>query len=607
MKEPHGEGLASHPDPESCASGREAEGEALTGAHAGEPLSSEIISDWGADLVRIRGRQHGVRREGEACNGPAESETLSMHGNSQYGNREISRTPNGTGPGRLGKAEANKPSMNVREKSHRPIVPEKHPNKPSRELGAEGVEERGLAKGNTGETTAPSVQDEESAPTGLERVRRAAKRKGGEKFTSLLHHVTLKLLEESYYALKRNAAPGVDGVTWKQYEEDLTTRIGDLHERVHRGNYRALPSRRTYIPKADGRQRPLGIAALEDKIVQQAVVTILNQIYEEEFIGFSYGFRPGRSQHDALDALWVGITEKRVDWVLDADIQGFFDNIPHEELMELIEQQIADRRVLRLIKKWLKAGVAEDGEWTGTTVGTPQGAVISPLLANIYLHYVLDNWAHEWRNREARGDVIVVRYADDFVVGFQKRDEAERFQESLKARMEEYGLTLHPTKTRLIEFGRYAMERRRKRGEGKPETFDFLGFTHSCGKTRRGRFIIKRQTMMKRMRAKLQAIKAGLRERMHHKITETGRWLRAVVQGYLNYHAIPGNGQMMRTFCKEAKRLWLAATRRRSQKHRMPWSRFGKIANRWIPRPRNLHPYPNARFYARTQGRNRMR
>jgi len=540
------------------------------------------------------------RREGEAINDPAESKTLSMRGNSLHGNREVSRVPDGGSQGRLGKAEANEPSMNAREKSHRSVVPEKRPNEPGEELGEEGVEGRGLAKGNTGEATAPRTQGREDASSGLDRVREAARRKGGTRFTALLHHITLEMLESSYYALKRNAAPGVDGVTWKQYEEDLVTRLGDLHERVHRGNYRAQPSRRTYIPKADGRQRALGIAALEDKIVQQAVVTILNQIYEEEFKGFSYGFRPGRSQHGALDALWVGITRKRVQWVLDADIQGFFDTIPHERLMDLIEQRVGDPRILRLIRKWLRAGVAEDGKWTGSTVGTPQGAVISPLLANIYLHYVLDAWVAEWRRTEAKGDVIIIRYADDFIIGFQERIEAERFQELLRKRLEEYGLALHPTKTRLIEFGRYAEERRSGRGEGKPETFNFLGFTHSCGRTRKGRFIIKRQTVKKRMRAKLQAIKEELRKRKHHTIPETGRWLQGVVRGYLNYHAVPGNSMTLQAFCREVQRQWLTVLRDRSQKHRMTWKRYARTAERWIPRPRILHPYPNQRLIVST-------
>lgn len=539
-------------------------------------------------------------RKGEAHDGPAESETLSMRGSTLRRNREVSRVPDGKTQGRQGKAKANEPCMNDREKSHRSVVPKKRPNEPRKELGEEAVEGRGLAKGKTDETTAPPNHGGESATSGLERLRRAAQRKGGERFTTLLHHVTLELLEESYYALKRNAAPGVDGVTWRQYEGDLETRLGELHERVHRGNYRAQPSRRTYIPKADGSQRALGIAALDDKIIQQAVVTILNQIYEEEFTGSSYGFRPGRSQHGALDALWVGITRKKVNWVLDADIQGFFDNIPHEKLMELIELRVADPRILRLIRKWLRAGVTEDGRWTRTTVGTPQGAVISPLLANIYLHYVLDTWVFKWRRTEAKGDVIIVRYADDFVAGFQERKEAEQFWKLLKERLEEYGLTLHPTKTRLIEFGRFAEERRRTRGEGKPETFNFLGFTHSCGKTREGRFIIKRQTMKKRMRAKLQAIKEELRKRKHHTIPETGRWLRGVVQGYLNYHAVPGNSRTLGAFCREVQRHWLAALRDRSQKHRMTWKRFGKIAENWIPRPRILHPYPDARLLVKT-------
>ncbi len=331
--------------------------------------------------------------------------------------------------------------------------------------------------------------------------------------------MNVDLLRDSYYALKRQAAPGVDGVTWQEYETGLEGRLTDLHNRVHRGAYRAQPSRRVYIPKADGRQRPLGIAALEDKIVQQAVVTILNQIYEVDFKGFSYGFRPGRSPHQALDALTVGIQRKRVNWVLDADIRGFFDNMSHEWTMKFVEHRVADRRILRLIQKWLKAGVSEDGQWSESKVGTPQGAVVSPLLANVYLHYVFDLWIEAWRQKVATGDVIVVRYADDLVVGFENRTEAERFLEAFRERLAKFGLELHPEKTRLIEFGRFAAQDREKRGEGKPETFTFLGFTHYCGKRRsNGAFIVWRKTAKKRMVAKLQAIKAELRLRMHERM-----------------------------------------------------------------------------------------
>jgi len=430
-------------------------------------------------------------------------------------------------------------------------------------------------------------------------VREAARREKKQKFTALLHQVTVGLLRDSYYSLKRQAAPGVDGVTWQQYGEGVEQRLQDLHDRVHRGAYRAQPSKRTYVLKDDGRQRPLGIAALEDKVVQQAVVTVLNQIYEEDFLGFSYGFRPGRKQHDALGALAVGLRRRRVNWVLDLDVRGFFDNVSHEWLVKFVEHRIADRRILRLIQKWLKAGVSEDGEWTETNVGTPQGAVASPLLANIYLHYVFDLRAQQWRRKVAQGDMIVVRYADDAVLGFERRQEAEAFLEQLRERMRKFGLELHPEKTRLIEFGRFAEDNRKRRGEGKPETFDFLGFTHICGKTRKGNwFTVRRQTVKKRLRRKLQEVGQELRRRWHERIAETGPWLRSVVQGYFNYHAVPGNFAALQTFRREVARRWLQALRRRSQRHRLPWARFGSIVDRFLPLPRILHPEPGVRFDA---------
>jgi RNA-directed DNA polymerase len=411
--------------------------------------------------------------------------------------------------------------------------------------------------------------------------------------------VTPGLLRASYYALKRTASPGVDGVTWKEYEADLHGRISDLHERVHRGSYRAKPSKRVWIPKADGRQRPLGIAALEDKIVQQAVRTILEQIYEEDFVGYSYGFRPGRSCHNALDALYVGITRRKVNWVLDADIRGFFDAIDHVWMMKFLEHRIADRRILRLIRKWLRAGVSEDGQWSKTEVGTPQGAVISPILANVFLHYVFDLWAKQWRNRNATGDMIVVRYADDFVVGFQHRRDAERFLRELGERLEKFGLELHPDKTRLIEFGRFAAERRAKRGLGKPEMFDFLGFTHYCGKDLRGKFKLKRKTIPKRLRAALQKVKLELRRRMHFPLDDVGRWLRSVIQGWNNYHAVPDNCDCLEAFRTQVSRYWYRVVKRRSQKGRKKWNwarMRRRLIRRWIPSVRILHPYPDQRL-----------
>ncbi len=431
-------------------------------------------------------------------------------------------------------------------------------------------------------------------------MRDYAKKEKDAKFTNLLHHVTPDLLRDSFYALKREAAPGVDGVTWRQYEVGLREKLQKLHSKIHLGSYRAQPSRRTYIPKPDGRRRPLGITAVEDKIVQQAVRTVLEAIYEEDFLGFSYGFRPNRSAHNALDSFWVGITSKKVNWVLDADIRGFFDTIDHGWMMKFLEHRIADKRILRLIQKWLRAGVFENGCRSETKAGIPQGAVISPLLGNIFLHYVLDLWVDSWRNRRAGGGMIIVRYADDFALGFQCRNDALRFTDALKLRLERFGLALHPGKTRMLEFGRFAAENRARRGECKPETFDFLGFTHICGqKCRTGGFIVRRKTITKRMRAKLKEIRATLMRGRHLPIPVLGRWLRRVVQGYFNYHAVPGNTVSLNAFRKQVTRHWLHALRRRSQRHRMTWKRFERIVENWIPQPRIMHPHPNERFYAK--------
>jgi group II intron reverse transcriptase/maturase len=462
------------------------------------------------------------------------------------------------------------------------------------------MEGRRPTEGNTMQTAASRTQSRLDALDALDRVREAARRDRRARFTALLHHANVERLQEGFFALKHEAAPGVDGVTWEQYEIGLEDRLHDLHRRIQEGTYRAQPSRRVFIPKADGRQRPLGIAALEDKIVQQAVVRVLNQIYEVDFLGFSYGFRPRRSQHDALDALWVGLMRKKVNWVLDADIRGFFDNIDHGWLQKFLEHRIADQRVLRLIQQWLRAGVLEDGQWKKTDVGTPQGAVASPLLANVFLHYVFDLWVQQWRTKHATGDVVVVRYADDFVVGFQHRHEAERFLRELGERFEKFGLALHLEKTRLIEFGRYAAERRRKRGERKPETFTFLGFTHICGqKFKSGGFIVKRETATKRLRAKLSEVKQELTRRRHEPIPRQGKWLRGVVQGYFNYHGVSGNMAALESFRTETVRSWRRALRRRSQRRRLKWARFLKHVDRWIPHPKVLHPYPNERFFAK--------
>jgi RNA-directed DNA polymerase len=527
----------------------------------------------------------------------AESETLGMWGNSMRENREALQAPTFDGVGRSKKAKGRNFDMYVCGESDGFIVPAKRTNKvDAYALVAESAEERRPTKGNAPQAHLRRTQSRGCESQGLWRIRQAARRDRRRRFTALLHHITPVLLRASYWELNRLAVPGMDGETWAEYGKQLVVRIEDLHERVQRGTYRAKPSRRAWIPKLGG-QRPLGIAALEDKIVQQAVRRVLEEIFEVEFVGFSYGFRPGRSAHKALDALWVGVVKRRINWVLDCDIRGFFDAIDHEWLMKFIEHRVGDRRVLRLIRKWLRAGVSAEGKWSKTVVGTPQGSVISPFLANVYLHYVLDLWVTHWRKHCAQGDVIVVRYADDFVMGFQDRLEAERCLQELKERLGKFGLELHPEKTRLIEFGRFAAERRSKAGLGKPETFSFLGFTHYCGKTRKGAFTIKRQSMAKHMRAKLLEIKAQLKRQMHSTVAEMGAWLRSVVWGWLNYYAVPGNSVSLGRFRNEVGRIWFGVLRRRSQKfRRRRWQYMARLIRYWLPPARILHPYPNERL-----------
>jgi group II intron reverse transcriptase/maturase len=461
---------------------------------------------------------------------------------------------------------------------------------------AELVEPRAETEENAGQQSTYRAQSRVSVSQALERIRQVAKARKEEKFTALLHHLSIDLLDEVFFELKENAAPGVDGLTWQEYEADLERRLEDLHARVHRGAYRALPSRRVYIPKPDGRQRPLAVAALEDKIVQRAAAAVLNAIYEEDFLGFSYGFRPGRGAHDAMDALVVGITSKKVNFILDADVRSFFDTVSQEWLIRFVEHRIGDQRMIRLIRKWLKAGVLEDGIVTVSEMGTGQGAVISPLLANIYLHYSLDLWAERWRRHEATGDMIFVRYADDFIVGFQHESDARRFLDEMRERLAGFALSLHPEKTRLIEFGRLAAGNRKRRGLGKPETFNFLGFTFICGKSRRGKFLIKRKTRCDRMRAKLKAVKGELRRRMHQPIPVVGKWLGHVVKGYFNYHAVPTNIRALRTFRDEIIRRWWHTLSRRSDKADILRDRMRKLADEWLPQPRILHAWPNVRF-----------
>jgi len=482
-------------------------------------------------------------------------------------------------------------------KSDRPTVPEKSLNNAG-QPAAEGMEGSGLTKGNLPQQNASRIQSRSDAPSALERVRQAARKEKKLRFTALLHHIyNLETLRMAYYGLKKEAAPGVDGETWRHYGETLENNLQDLSHRLKRGAYRAKPVRRAYIDKSDGRKRPLGVPVLEDKIVQRATVEVLNAIYETDFLGFSYGFRPGRSQHHALDALYTGLLTKKVNWVLDVDIRSFFDGLSHQWLVKFVEHRVADRRVVRLIQKWLNAGVLEDGRRTQVEEGTPQGGSASPLLANVYLHYVFDLWAQAWRQKQAGGDMIIVRFADDIVVGFQTKADAVRFWAELIERMRKFSLELHPEKTRLLEFGPFATENRKQRGEGKPETFNFLGFTHICGKKRsNGRFTVLRQTIRKRLQAKLSEVRAELKRRMHDPIPEVGQWLRSVVGGHIRYYGVPTNGAALHTFRFQVGWLWHRVLLRRSQNARMLWDRMRRLIDRWLPPARTCHPYPLRRM-----------
>lgn len=477
--------------------------------------------------------------------------------------------------------------MNADGKSDRPVVPVKSPNK-AEGRAAEAMEGRGRTKGNLLEGNTLRTQGRDGVHSALEWVRQVAKEDRKQRFTALLHHVyDIERLRSAYLAIKRDAAAGVDGETWEHYREDLEGNLQDLSLRLKRGAYRARPVRRVFIPKGDGGQRPLGVPALEDKIVQRAVVEVLNAIYEEDFLGFSYGFRPKRSAHQALDALTVGIERKRVNWVLDADLRSFFDTLKHAWLVQFIEHRVADKRIVRLIQKWLSAGVLQDGKRIQSEVGTVQGGSISPLLANIYLHYVFDLWVQRWRQKQARGDVIVVRFADDFVVGFEHQVEAERFLTELRER-----------------FARY----REDRGDrGAPGSFNFLGFTHSCGKTRKGGFTVLRQTMRKRWQAKLREVKAELKRRLHDPIPTVGKYVRAVVLGHVRYYGVPMNGPAIGAFRGAVARLWWSVLRRRSQGNHLPWRRMAPLIATWLPPARICHPYPSQRLGVITRGGSRMR
>jgi len=614
---------------------------ALTGECAGRVLSPEKRVQ-GADAVLTRGRQNRAERDGERREVPAGSETPSMRGRHVHENREalnVSRTGQGRRD-RPGKVESQSPGMHALGESDEVIVPLKPSNneggealasrkrsyrgakvsKPDqaetkgkaraevRNPTAEKVEGSTWTKGNASSDDQHRTQRRKRDGAELTRIRLAAKRDRRMQFTALLHHISVEALETAYYALNRKASAGVDGVSWQAYGEALSERLTELHNRIHDGSYRPKPARRAYIPKAGGKRRPLGVGTVEDRIVQRALTEVMNGIYEVDFYGFSYGYRPGRGVHDAADAVVVGIERRRVSWVLDADIRGFFDNLDHGQLLKLIERRIGDKRVVRLIKRMLRAGVMEAGKKQASSRGTPQGSPLSPLLANIYLHYVLDEWIHQWRQERARGDVIVVRYADDFIVGFQHLDDAQRLLEQLRERLKEYSLELHPDKTRLIEFGRFAAENRAKRGRGKPETFKFLGFTHICSTTRKGKFQVKRRSARKRMSEKLKEIKQVLKLNRHRPIAQQGQWLSAVWRGWMNHHAVPNNLAAVRAFYNALQLHWLKALRRRGQKRPMSWARFARIAKPWLDRPHILHPWPGARFDSRhSQGRSPVR
>ena len=543
----------------------------------------------GACVTQVRSRSGGVRDH-------------RMYGHVSRGNRETSerRLPvNEHGTTTVRKANRRNLTDRAPEESDGVIVPEKLANR-GLQRPAELMEGRMPTKRNPQKNATDRVQDRRYVSNELARVRQRAKAEKTEAFVNLFHLLKVPLLRTAFYALQRGASPGLDGVNWHQYERGLEARLPELQDELHKGSYRATPARRTYLTKPDGRKRPLGVQAVEDKVVQMACVMILNEVYEPLFCGFSYGSRPGRRPHDALDALHEGICRRKINWVLDCDIEGFFDQLPHDKLMEILEKRVKDPRMLRLIRKWLRVGWKEEGTRYPGTIGTPQGSVISPLLANIFLNEVMDKWSSRWRRENASGDMIAVRYVDDAVFGFQREADARRFLAELRERLEAYGMKLHPGKTRLIEFGRYAVCNRKERGEGKPESFDFLGFTHSCGESRNGYFVVRRKTIAKRMTTKLKAVKEELRKRMHAPLGQTGRWLAGVIRGATNYYAVPGNMEAVRAFYTQVGRLWMQSICRRSQKakQRWTWDRFYRLQRQWIPRPRLCHPYPSQRFDA---------
>lgn len=604
MKESDVEGLASHDDPESCATVGDRRDEVLTGARAGRVIEPRHhpsrVPTPSRDTEGNMGRTASARCDPD----PTRSKNLCTHGTSLRENREIPAPPAVGGTvGCTGKARGRKPVIHGAGKSDGSMVPTKRAN--AGDNPVEFVEGRGPAKGNVGEQNAPRTQRRvHGAPSALDRVRRKARQDKKARFTALLHHVTIDRLREAYRQLDRNAAPGVDGVTWQQYGLHLEGNLVALHGRLQRGAYRARPSRRVYIPKASGGLRPLGIAALEDKVVQRAVVEVMNAIYEQDFVGFSYGFRPGRGQHDALDALAVALRGRRVNWVLDADVRGFFDAIDHEWLLRFLEHRIADRRLLRLVQKWLRAGVMEEGQRLVSRVGSPQGATISPLLANVYLHYAYDLWVHQWRKRHARGEVIVVRYADDAVVGFEHEEDARSFLAALRERFEQFKLELHPEKTRLVRFrGPRSTGAEHGREPRVARSFTFLGFVHWWGKKKwNGRWDVIRRTEPARMRATLHAVKRQMVRRRHDPVPAQGKWLGQMLRGYFAYYAVPTNVPTLGRLRTEIIRLWHRQLRQRSQRCCLNWRRMNRLSLRWLPPARSQHPWPEQRFRAKTQG-----
>lgn len=572
--------------------------EALTGEpgrHGMEPRKLLKHSD--ADPLVSVGRLHGEGRIGEPSTGPAGSEIRSMSGRHSRGKRDT-REASRCQAGPHGKLQGATSVMNAPRESDNCVVPEKETNKaPAGVEAAEPLEGRRLAKRNPQEQNTDRAQDRETVEHALERIRKAVRRDRKKRLTTLWHHVYSEAtLREAYRKLNPKSSPGVDGQTWQEYGKGLGERISELSVRLKRMGHRPQAVLRRYISKENGKQRPIGMPALEDKIIERALVMVLEVIYEEEFANFSYGFRPGRSPHRALDALYMGIDRRKINWVLDADLSGYFDTIDHDWLVRMLEHRIADKRVVRYIIRCLKAGVVEDGYWREQGQGSPQGGCISPLLANIFLHYVLDGWVKKWRKTRTKGDLIIVRYADDFVTGFQYQNEALQFHKELQARLEKFGLELNKEKTRLIEFGRFAAKDRENRGQGKPETFDFLGFTHICGRDRKGRFQLKRKTIGKRMRGKLKALEVEMSKRWDLSIPQMGRWLNRVLTGHFNYYGVPGNYRSLQGFRQAVIMLWRRWIIRKSQRSRAGYKRMYRLANRWLPHASIRHPYPSERL-----------